>query len=270
MRPELGKIWFKMYGLAHERNGQVRADVFAKKLALLAKGLRAADQYVNGGKSVNYLISDLQYGSAVAHIVEVECNINRRAQESSIREWHSVVRNVNQGWGISRELPRSLVKTIADLGNGSGKTFSHAELGASDDAQNVIRIDQFFDKKADRALEDLNRNSASAGIFRGTALGTFDGTLKEVDLRGTVASAKLILNLGDKEIDCTCNSVTVQNLKEALDNRVTVSALAYYNGNDRLPEQIEIKKIKLLGSGSGLRRWRGQFNLNYAGAEDVW
>ena len=53
MPDELEKIKLKFYGLRHERNGAVRADVFAKKLASLIKGLRAADRHVNRAKSLN-------------------------------------------------------------------------------------------------------------------------------------------------------------------------------------------------------------------------
>ncbi|MGO6999491.1 hypothetical protein [Rhizobium leguminosarum] len=270
MRAELGKIQFKLYGLAHEKNGQVRADVFAQKLSVLIKSLRAADQLVNGTKSLSYLISDLKYGSAEALIDEVEYSTKKRAERSSIRTLHSIVADVNGGRGLPHDLPQALAKAVADIGNGSGRTFSHGELGLAGSNENVIRIDQFFDKKADRALAELNQQLDPKSGFEGAAFGTFDGTLKEVDLRGTVASAKLILNVGGKELDCTCNSITVQNLKEALDNRVSISAIAYYNGKDRLPEQIEIKQIRLLDSGQGLQRWRGKFDLPYPSAEDIW
>jgi hypothetical protein len=64
------QIDLKKYGLAHEANGDVRADVFVRKMDLLLKGLRASDQQVNGQKTLDYLIKDLQYGSAYSSKAE--------------------------------------------------------------------------------------------------------------------------------------------------------------------------------------------------------
>lgn len=45
---------------------------------------------------------------------------------------------------------------------------------------------------------------------------------------------------------CIFDPRAVDNLKVALGYRVLVEAFAHYNGVDRLPEQIELKEIKLL------------------------
>ncbi len=270
MSEEFGKIKLKLYGLSHERNGSVRADVFAKKMEILIKGLRAADKYVNANKSFNYLISDLKYSSALALIDEVEYSLKSPAERSSVRMLQSAAIDVNEGRGISRDYPKALAKALAQLGDGTEKTFSHGEISLDDDETNVVRFDRFFDKRADRAFDEYLSDATEGTLFEGSTLGTFDGKLKEVDLRGTVASAKLILAAGDFELDCICNSITVDNLRDALDKRVSVSALAYYNGKDRLPEQIEIKKIDQLDSTEDLTKWRGAFDLPYPSEEDIW
>ena len=142
------------------------------------------------------------------------------------------------------------------------------------DVEHQIRIDNFLTNRATRALTAYDIVEESPLMFAGIARGTFDGVLKEVDLRGTVARAKLVLNLGGMEIDCTCNSVTVENLADALDKRVSVDALAYYNGEDRLPERIDIKRITIFEQAKAIfeqakdfRRWRGAFNIPYPYAE---
>ncbi len=270
MAKEFKRIALKLYGLSHEKNGAVRADVFAKKMALLIKGLRAADKHVNKQKSLNYLITDLEYGSAVAVIDESEYNLEKPAQKSSIKLLQETVRGVNEGRSISKDMPKTLAKIIAEIGDGAEDTFSHGEISMVGDEDNVIRIDKFFDRRADRAFEEYSSLGDECTYFEGTTMGTFDGELKEVDLRGTVARAKLILIAGDIELDCICNSVTVDNLREALDKKVSVSALAHYNGKDRLPEQIEIKKIEMLNTEGNITKWRGAFELPYPNAEDIW
>jgi hypothetical protein len=270
MAAEFGKIKLKLYGLPQEKNGAVRADVFAKKLDVLIKGLRAADRHVNRYKSFNYLITNLEYSSALAVIDEVEYNLKFPAEASSVQLLQNVARDVYDGRGISKDLPRALAKAIAEIGDGTEHTFSHGEVSIDGDDDNIVRIDKFFDKRADRAFEEYLSHDKPETLFDGIAMGTFDGVLKEIDLRGTVASAKLILTAGNVELNCVCNSVTVENLREALDKKVSVSAIAHYNGIDHLPEQIEIKKIHLFNSEGHLTKWRGAFDIPPHLDEDVW
>jgi hypothetical protein len=48
--------------------GEVPATVFAQKLTLLLRGLRAADAAVNGRANHDYMISDLRIGSALVEL----------------------------------------------------------------------------------------------------------------------------------------------------------------------------------------------------------
>ena len=264
------EIELKLFGLSSAGTEDVRADVFAKKLSGLIKALKAADRQCHGNKTYEYYIRDLKYGSAYAAIAERPYSTKKIPQVSSVRAVQSVAASVRDGQGIPKETDPTIASVLAMLGNGADKAFSHGEIGIKGQTDTVVRIDKFFDKRADRAFVEFKSPDNVVNLFEGVAFGTFDGELKEVDLRGTVASAKLILNVGNKELDCTCNSVTVENLREALDQRVTVSALAHYNGRDRLPEQIEIKRIDPLGEAGSLAKWRGEFELPYPSAEDIW
>ena len=264
MREKLGKIDITFYGLAHEKNGAVRADVFAQKLALFVNSLRAADEYINGGKSLNYLISDLGTGSATAQIVEVEVNSKKPYKRSSVKYLRSVAQNIQED-SVPQDTPKQVIKPLTELSGGTEKNFSHGEIQFEDGAENAIRIDKFFGERAKQVLASLEYT-----LYAGTTLGSFDGVLKEVDLRGKPARAKLITSIGGKELNCTCNFVTVDNLREALDKRVIVSALAHYDGTDRLPKRIDIKKIQILENEGTLERWKGAFDLPYPSKEDVW
>lgn len=264
------QIELKLFGLQRGADEDVRADVFAKKLAGIVKALKAADRHCHGKKTFEYFISDLKHSSAYAAISEKPYSTKRTPRESSVRVVQLAVANVRDGLGIPKETDPIIAKVLAEIGDGADKAFSHGEIGIKGQTETVVRIDQFFDKRADRAFDEFRSPTNVVSLFEGAAFGTFDGELKEVDLRGTVASAKLILNVGGRELDCSCNSVTVDNLRDALNQRVTVSAIAHYNGHDRLPEHIDIKRIDPLGSVGSLRKWKGRFDLPYPSDEDTW
>ncbi len=252
------QIELKLFGLASAGTEDVRADVFASKLSGLIKALKATDRQCHGNKTYEYYIRDLDYGSAYAAIAERPYSTKKVPRLSSVCAVQSAAASVRDGLGIPKETDPTIAKVLAALGNGSDKSFSHGEIGIKGQQDTVVRIDKFFDKRADRAFSEFK--SPVINLFEGVAYGTFDGELKEVDLRGTVASAKLVLNVGGGvELDCTCNAVTVQNLRDALNQRVTVSAIAHYNGRDRLPEQIDIKRIDPLVNVGSLANWRGEF-----------
>ena len=268
MREKLGKVDITFYGLDHEKNGAIRADVFAQKLTLLVNSLGAADKHINGRKSLNYLISYLGIGSAIAQIVEVEdedeMNFKNPHKRSSVKYLRSVAQNIQKG-SIPQDTPKQVIKPLTELSGGTEKNFSHGEIQFEDDAENAIRVDKSFGERAKQALASLEYK-----LYAGTALGSFDGVLKEVDLRGKPTRAKLITSIGGKELNCTCNFVTVDNLREALDKRVIVSAVEHYDGTDRLPKRIDIKKIQILENEGTLERWKGAFDLPYPSKEDVW
>lgn len=265
------QIELKLFGLAHEGGGDVRAEVFVKKMDILLKGLRAADQQANGQKTLDYLIKDLRHSSAYARMSEFQYNIKRVANGSAVGTLQSVAISVKDGHGIPCDTHPALAKMIADIGNDCEKTFSHGEIGIAGEAATVVRIDRSFVKRADRAFRDFKATENVVNLFEGAAYGTFKGKLKVIDLRGTVTSAKLILTIGGIELDCTGNSVTVENLKEALDKEVMVSGLAHYNGKDRLPEHVDIKKIEIFGEAPHkLTKWSGAFDLPYPSQEGNW
>ena len=163
-----------------------------------------------------------------------------------------------------------VVRAVAHIADGAGKSFSHSEVVVGQRNNNIIRLDQFYQKKAYRALKEYEAIQAKSAYFEGTVYSSFDGQLLEVDLRGQTAKAKLVLSVGGVELDCTCNSVTVENLRDALNQKVTVFALAHYDGKSRLPEHLTIKKINIIGADRSLDRWMGKFDLDYPDAEDIW
>lgn len=271
MTDERATIELKLFGVSGEASSDVRADVFVQKMHLLLVALRAADRQANATKAFDYFISDLRYSSAYAAVAEVPTETEKPLRQSSVNLIHAAVSSVKDGRGIPPGTSATIARTIARLGNGCGKAFSHGEIGVYGNTANIVRIDKFFDRRADMALADFRAKNVAVKLFEGTALGTYIGVLKVIDLRGTVASAKLILDIGGLELDCTCNSVTVDNLKDALDKRVSVSGITYFNGKDRLPEHLEIKRIqKLDRTTAAMQKWNGAFKLDFPHEEDIW
>lgn len=270
MRHAPEQITMKLYGLRHERNGSVRADVFAKKLSQFVKGLQLADREVNGQKTLEYLIYDLQKSSAVAKCEEYQYSSQRVPEGSSIKYFQSAVNALAQGKAVPQSTPTKLLAAIRDLSNGCDRFFSHGEITTGKDGENVVRIDQFLNSQVKKAIEKLEDTGKGSVLFSGVAFGNFDGVLKEVDLRGVVARAKLVLTIGGIELDCICNEVTVDNLRECLDKRALVSAAAIYSGESKLPARLDIKKIQLLGASRGVSRWSGAFNVPAQKEDDVW
>ena len=128
MKHEKTKIELKLYGLPQEA-GDVRGDVFVKKMDILLKSLRAADQHQNGQKTLEYLIKGMEYGSAYTRMSEFQYNTEKVPMVSAIEAVHSVIESVKDGKGIPSDTPLALAKSVANLGKGCEKTFSHGEIG---------------------------------------------------------------------------------------------------------------------------------------------
>ena len=268
MVERLCSIRLALYGLIHERHGAVRADVFAATLTSLVRGLRASDRHVNGAKCLDYHIINLELGSAKANICESEYSTQKIPERSSVRYFRSIVFGIKDGDSTPKEAPAGVLQAIVDISKHADQRFSHGELIFEDDPSDVVLIDKFLEERASRAL--AKQRSKGLLLYSGVSYSTFDGILKEVDLRGIIHRAKLVLSIGDQEIDCTCNSVTVDNLRENLDRRVSVSALAYYNEVDHLPERIDIKKIEAFEETNRIEHWKGAFDIPSTTNGSVW
>lgn len=264
------EVNFKLFGLLHEKSGAVRADVFARKLAVFVNGLKAADKFVNGKKAVNHLITDLEYGSALAKIQEQVYSTKATFNASGIEYYQKIANDISKGNVIPSDTPIPMLKSLAKLGDGADKIFSHGEIQMPDNNDTIVRLDDYFDKRAENILQKFTGPDDGVKYFEGTSFGEFDGTIKEIDLRGNIFSAKLILTAGGTEVDCICNSVSVKNLRETLNKRIIVQAAAMYDGSQKLPERLDIKLITPVADDGDLRKWCGAFEIPYRQDGDAW
>jgi hypothetical protein len=260
---------FVLHGLDLD-NRIVRATVFVQKLRSLLSALQTADKVANGKPAFDYVLSDLRIGSASVTIREKQ-KTREQPRHSSISALENAASAIYNGDRSLGRLPPTLVQHVRKLGQGVAKKFSHAELAFSDD--NVIRIDDFLLKQSSIAYETLTIPNLRARdtFFRGLAIGSFDGVLKEIDARGTMLRGKLVLSAGGLEIDCVMNKDRVPEARESFDKRVAIEGTAHYDGVSQLPVRLDVRSIKIIHPDADLIRWRGAFRLDQADdVEDDW
>jgi hypothetical protein len=256
--PENREVTLTVHGL-DEYNQAVDGEVFARKFAAFMRGLGKSDFAANGSRKHKFMIAELRKSSATAVIRERIAKIGP-APLSGAAFFVESINDVYADTQRARAIPRAIVQDIASLSRGAGKSFSFAEVKASEST--VIRIDEFLEMRARRVLNDVARQVASlAGTFEGAVFCSFEGVLKAVDLRGDMKKAVLLLSAGDRQIECVVNALKVTRLGEALDKRVTASGTAYYERNSGLPVRLDVRDLTITPPGSGLTRWRGAFDI---------
>ena len=95
--------------------------------------------------------------------------------------------------------------------------------------------------------------------FEGITQGTFDGTIKAVDLRGALPEIKLILSAGGEQIDCVCKDLDVPKIGASLNRRVRLSGRATYDNSGPLPVRLEVSDFEILGDLGDFMKWSGSF-----------
>ncbi len=248
-----GQVKLRVHG-AQNTNGRVRASVFARQLAALVKALEAADKVTNGGIRFDYVVSDLKSESAAATLTEVVFSKKRRVGSGTEALGHAIkaINDLNR-----KEIQNyyMCIPYIERIARGVSEDFSHTDIRVGE--KHCFRVDDFFLKQVRRAQEFLEPRNKS--YYTGVAIGVFDGTIKEADLRGDTPRLKLILRAGGKEIDCIYRGATSQQIKDILDCRVSVEGRAHYGGESGLPERIEILHHREVKAAPDMLRWRGKF-----------
>jgi hypothetical protein len=262
---------FVLHGLEAD-NRVVRADVFAQKFRTLVQALQLADRLTNGSRQFHYMITELEIGSASVTVREKRSkNLVPRGSGIDLLQ-RTTMAIYNSDPNVER-YPRDLIKSVRRLGSGVAKKFSHAELSFPYD--NIIRIDDFLARQAERVVEEGTLEAATDRVrfFRGTAIGEFEGTLKEIDARGTVLRGKLHLTSGSVEIDCVMHKNKLPEARDSFDRRVYVNGLAHYDEDSALPVRIDVTSIAPVGLNKDLIVWRGRFpveNHDDVDLDDDW
>jgi hypothetical protein len=259
---EAGEIRLRVHGRQRERDGDlVPGSVFAQKLLILLRGLRAADAAVNGKVKYDYVISDLRIGSALVELREEEIREHGLLESrSGISAFDDCVDAIRQG-SVERALSFGRCPVyVSQLAKGSGRRFGYAELWIADESP--LRVDEFLLEQTEAVIEGPERRiqpETSRRWYKGITRGAFEGEVKEVDLRGAIPEIKLILSAGGKELDCVFRDVDVERIREALNRRVRVEGTAYYDGRSGLPRRVEVRSVESVVEPGDFTRWRGAF-----------
>lgn len=247
------ELTLTLHGLDQE-NGQVRADAFYQKMRMVLLALEEVDRHANGRKHFQYLITNLSTNCAQVAFCE-KPTIKAKPQTSSITELAQVSWAFYNGSPNIRRYPERLVKRLGSFAKGNSKTFSHAEI--SFDQNNVLRIDDYWEKQADEYQKILEK-SKTPGHYQGTVIGTFDGVLKQVDSRGAVVRGKLVLSGPGTQIDCVMSRNDIPQIRDCWEKRARVTGMAHYSSESQIPNRLDVREIKVAPEKPDLRRWRGQ------------
>ena len=260
---QTGEVRFRVHGRQADGGERVPASVFAQKLAVLVRALRAADAAVNGRVTHDYVISDLQIGSALVELREEEIKKpDLITKQSSITAFEDCVEAIRQGTVERAQFFGKCPRYVSQLAKGSGYRFGYAELWL--EKENPVRVDEFLYEQSTAVAEPFKQffpvvQEVEPRWYRGMAHGTFEGVVKGVDLRGALPEVKLILAAGGKQIDCIFRGLEIERIREALDRKVRVEGTAFYDGRSGLPRRVEVTRIDLAKPVGDFTRWKGSF-----------
>lgn len=244
-------IEFRLHGLTGEAHGRVSARLFANKLKQFVSALEAADAIANGTVVHTYDLVQMHMSQPTAVLAERPRPSFSEDLAPSIPVFTEAVEGIKTGDArVDRLAP--VIRRIALLTAGAGTTFGFVE--ARPEGDEVVRIDKFL---RDRAAEVRSR--AGHRWFDGAVMGSFDGTLEYVDIRGDLPQIKLTLTAGGKEIDCICRKDDIDTIKESLDRRVRVYGRAIYSGAHPMPVRVEINSFEPVKADADFTRWKGSF-----------
>lgn len=262
------EIMFRVHGLEHHKDA-VDAGVFARKLAAFVRALKTADANGNGRRCLDFLIADLEMGSAAAHIIERDASTKHPSRSSGIDGVHAALASIYGG--RLRELNGSsnIVPAARSICLGVSRAFSHIDIVINGSPETAIRIDTFFEKQVKVATDYLatEEEKDRRRLFKGVSIGMFDGTLKAVDHRGSIKLARLILTAGGAEIECAYSEDMTEQVRPAFDKRAIIDAAAHYDASSGLPSRLDLKSIRVIKSDSNLLRWKGSFAIADDGEE---
>lgn len=245
MAPPGGKdLTFKIFGL-DSMSGEVFADVFAKKVSGIIRGLKKVDKLYNGGARHDYVVVGLKIGSTEIDFREKVISA-KRIKKSPTSEFvaFGLAASRSQAVVPADDAQSEMLEMLKNLCKSASNRFDYATLKNGTD--DIIRVDKFLERQVDKIIMAEQRLASiePPRYFVGEAIGTFDGVIEAVDLKGEAPDARLILSAGGKPIDCVLFGMDLDEVRQALGSRVAATGRAIYEGRTGLPSRLEIRKIK--------------------------
>ncbi|MEE4211381.1 MAG: hypothetical protein V2I43_19190 [Parvularcula sp.] len=246
-----------IYGL-DAQGSEVDADVFAAKLKKVVSALRRLDQFYNVSGQHRFMIRNLEFASATVWLREKQIK-SKRVRRSPSRKFAEIGAQVASGGTVKIEnsADEYALSAYVGLSKGAGRTFSYGIVEAPE--VTPVRIDGLLERRVKEIITSASAEAEAAPqkYFRGTAIETYDGVVKAVDLRGLFPEAKLVLSAGKKQISCIVDAKDIEQLRVALDNRALVTGRAQHDGKRMLPERIDVIEIRPLSGGANVLSLKG-------------
>lgn len=265
----MGQVRFRIHGPQLDEGTDadlVSASVFAAKILVLVRALKAADKIANGGRSPHdYKVARLSSSSPTVLISERVIPQKRPAlfiPWSGIPKFEDCFDAVATGQVSRAREFGECTRHLSRLAKGSRRQFGYAEVWTKTDR--VYRVDSFLEEQAEATESDaapapIDAIAPERKWFSGSVYGSFDGTVRAVDLRGALPEIKLVLTAGGKQIDCVCTEEHVEQIRAALNRRVRIYGKAIYDGRSGLPRRIEVREISAALIAGDFSKWRGAF-----------
>lgn len=243
-------LTFTIYGLEHHGT-EVDAVVFADKLKKLVSGLKRLDRDYNSANQHKFMIHDLEFASATVLLREKSMK-TRAVRKSPSHRFAEIgaAASAGQSFPIENAADEYALSVYKSLSSGAGKSFSYGVVSASE--VQPVRLDRVLEDRVSQIIASAVDAASQAPLkfFKGTAISTYDGVMKLVDIRGLFPEAKLILSAGGKEVSCVVQKDNVEALRASLGERALVTGRAHHNGRSMIPERIDVTSIKLIDKAS--------------------
>lgn len=256
-QPGAKDLQLTIYGL-DAQGEEVDAVVFADKLKKVVSALKKLDSFYNAKGQHRFMINDLAFASASVWLREKQMKV-KRVRRSPSRRFAEIGAMASSGSGVSVEnaADEYALSTYESISKGAGKTFSYGIVEAPQ--VSPVRLDGLLERRVSEIIAAASdaAEAAPRRYFQGTAIETYDGVVKAVDLRGLFPEAKLVLTAGKKEISCIVSAEDFEMLRSALDNRALVTGRAQHDGRSMLPDRIDVSKIQLIDPNKSVLSLKG-------------
>ena len=260
---------FSLFSDPAKSEGAVRADEFARKLSLLVSTLNHADRYLHSEKHVEFFVTELRVGSTHVVLEERQYHAKKIPKKSATKYFLDTVNSIKRGGKFQRATPLAVGKSFVKFAKGvtDGSTITELSLGQKTNETVVIGAD--FVDQCEEALVNLQDGKLSFVNFKGEVYSSFDGIIKEVDLRHGVSKAKFLITDSNIHLDCNCSKISVDQLRDILDKRVRVNAVAEYDGKNVFPKFLTITNAALIKDAPKLNSLVGNLRLEFVDGECI-
>lgn len=242
VRPDEMRIVIRRSDASADDARLIPAEVFRKTFNTVLAALKAADKIRRASTTRSskspFLVSHLRLGSnefGFAGHRDAVALLKRCATDVYRSDFSSVAEHPD------------LARKIAHLGKVAHQ--SYAVIAQFDGSE--LPIDDFFAKQVDRIENAVAETKSERSFFVGSAIGSFDGRLGNIDYRGAAWRGHLMLHTGDVQIECVFDRTQGEDAFNPFGNkRVTVTGRAIYTGDSALPERIEVVTIEAIPEAS--------------------